>query len=154
MSINWISFTPGTRNFTPLPGEQFFFNQDGVRLDLAWGGGYPGNSGSFSAKTGTLHLTNRRIVYIPTPAQPHFQSLTIPLNHAQQGRLSQPWFGVNYYTCVVYPVYGGGIKLPSETKFYFHEGGAFEFSTLLRQFHDRIQETGEFPTSNEPLPQY
>lgn len=125
-----------------------------VSLLLTWGGGYPANCGEFIVKTGTLFLTNQRVIYLPTPPQAHFVSLSVPILHVKNGQIHQPWYGANYFQALVVPVAGGGIPLPAELKLTFNHGGVFEFSTMLQGLTDRIIETGEIPVTHEPLPAY
>ncbi|RKP24268.1 hypothetical protein SYNPS1DRAFT_17457, partial [Syncephalis pseudoplumigaleata] len=80
-------------------------------------------SGCYTAAAGHIYLTNQRIIYLPTPSLMGFQSLAMPLLHINQGKLTQPWFNANYFSCLVEPVYHGGLPAPSQVKLYFNEGG-------------------------------
>jgi len=102
-------------------------------------------------------LSNQRVIFL-TQAKDvpfnHLKDLNVPLQSIKEGRLVQPWFDANHYCFLIIPTFGGGLPSPAEAKLIFREGGAIEFATILRQLFDRIQETGEIPSTHEPLPAY
>ncbi|KAI8331098.1 hypothetical protein EDC96DRAFT_555145 [Choanephora cucurbitarum] len=119
----------------PLPQEKMFFTQSDVKLVLDCNeneAGYPGHAeGYFESNKGTVILSNQR-----------------------QWKLEQPWFGANYISGVVIPVPQGGLTRQSQLKLTFNEGGAIEFTTILRSLLERIGESNEVPREYEPLPAY
>ncbi|KAI8048998.1 hypothetical protein BDF22DRAFT_623418 [Syncephalis plumigaleata] len=139
MSINQVALSTDGNAPVLLPNEKVFFEKSSVRLELTYGNGYPGSSGCYTAASGHVYLSNQRIIYLPRPSLVGFHSLAMPLLNINQGKLTQPWFNANYYSCIVEPVYQGGLPAPSHVKLYFTEGGAFEFTTIYRQLRERMQ---------------
>ncbi|KAJ3197624.1 hypothetical protein HK101_002052 [Irineochytrium annulatum] len=151
MSLNVIELTPSG---TPIliETEKLQFTQHGVTLELASGNGYPGQGFSTASASGTLFLTNRRVIYLPSQAQPLFKSLNVPLPNMDHTKLVQPWFSANKFECVVAPVPHGGLTLPANVTWVFKEGGAFEFDVLYKQLSTREQNDSAF--EEELLPAY
>lgn len=63
------------------------------------------------AASGHVYLSNQRIIYLPKPSLVGFHSLDMPLLNINQGKLTQPWFNANYYSCIVEPVRTRRIKV-------------------------------------------
>ncbi|KAI9487174.1 MAG: hypothetical protein EXX96DRAFT_552098 [Benjaminiella poitrasii] len=160
MSINWVMLTQDGTAPVPLPQEKTFFTQTDVKLVLDCNdsaGGYPGNSeGYYESNKGTVILSNQRIIFLAqtSTCTPQFKNLTIPLLNFKSWKLEQPWFGANYVAGVVIPVQGGGLTRNSQLKLTFTEGGAIEFTNILRSLLERIGEVNEIPREYEPLPAY
>ncbi|KAG9295478.1 hypothetical protein G9A89_013507 [Geosiphon pyriformis] len=147
--------TEDGKNPVPLPGEQIFTSIKKVSLNLVMGAGYPGDGAVYKAD-GNIFITNHRVIFISRPSLDHFKSLSIPLMNIREGSFQQPWFGANYYKCIVIPVPDGGMSSPGELKFIFKEGGGFEFTSVYSQLINRLAELeGSTPPETlEQLPQY
>ncbi|GAA5816838.1 hypothetical protein MFLAVUS_010372 [Mucor flavus] len=158
MSVNWVMLTQDGRAPVPLPQEKMFFTQSHVKLVLdcnETAGGYPGNSeGYYESSNGTVILSNQRIVYLAQETSAEFKNLNIPILNFKNWKLEQPWFGANFVSGVVLPVQGGGLTKAGNLKITFTEGGAIEFTTILRNLLERIGESNEIPREFEPLPAY
>ncbi|KAI8639303.1 hypothetical protein BD408DRAFT_421552 [Parasitella parasitica] len=159
MSVNWVMLTQDGKAPVPLPQEKMFFTQSHVKMVLHCNdsaGEYPGHSeGYFESNKGTVILSNQRIVYLAEEATPiDFKNLNIPIRNLKNWKLEQPWFGANFVSGVVIPVQGGGLTKTSSLKVTFTEGGAIEFTNILRNLLERIAESNEVPVEYEPLPAY
>ncbi|KAI8813144.1 hypothetical protein BJ742DRAFT_660842, partial [Cladochytrium replicatum] len=123
-----------------ISGEKLFYSTTGVRLELESGSGYPGSSNNLSLnfKTGSIVVTNLRIIYVPLAPMPSFKNLNIPLEHLRGGKLVQPWFDANRYEATVLPVPFGGLNEQAQVKFSFKDGGGFEFSSIYEQLRSRL----------------
>ncbi|CAO3651246.1 unnamed protein product [Mucor hiemalis] len=158
MSVNWVMLTQDGAAAVPLPQEKMFFTQPSVKLVMDCNevaGGYPGNSEAYyESNKGTVILSNQRIIYLASNTTSHFQNLNIPILNFKNWKLEQPWFGANFVSGVVIPVQGGGLTKAGNLKLTFSEGGAIEFTTILRNLLERIGESNEVPREYEPLPAY
>ncbi|ORX59777.1 hypothetical protein DM01DRAFT_151005 [Hesseltinella vesiculosa] len=157
MSINWVTLHPDGRTPVPLPQEKMFFTQDKVSLvlDCTQPNVYPGHGTSAKwAAHGEVTISNQRVMFIAQPSTPQFQSLNVPILKFKNWKLNQPWFGANNIQGTVIPVPGGGMETHGQLTLTFQEGGAIEFTTILRNLMERMAETSETPAHLEPLPQY
>lgn len=80
MSINTAVLTADF-TLSLFRGEKLFSTNQGVKMSLECGGGYPGIGGSFSCQSGVLFLTNLRVVYVTKPALERLKSIDIPLGN-------------------------------------------------------------------------
>ncbi|KAI9332722.1 hypothetical protein DFJ73DRAFT_855321 [Zopfochytrium polystomum] len=140
MSINSAVFVPGTLNLVTVDNEQIVYQQKFVSMEFTSGGGYPGHGLSLYSANGTICLTNRRVVYVPEPAQMNMASLSVPLPNLQGGTVVQPWFSANRYDASCIPVPNGGLHSVGKIKWTFKEGGAFDFSTHFGRLRERLEE--------------
>ncbi|TPX40023.1 hypothetical protein SeLEV6574_g06853 [Synchytrium endobioticum] len=147
MSINGASLQPDNKTPVLVQGEKLFYSQDGVRFEFEGAGG----GMSYASKTGSLYLTNLRMVYVLNPLLDHLKTFNVPLENLKDGKFIQPWFDANRYEGTVIPVPHGGLRERGIMKLTFKEGGGFEFSSIFQQLRSRI--TGE-PTQYENLPAY
>ncbi|KAI8976225.1 hypothetical protein BDB01DRAFT_853275 [Pilobolus umbonatus] len=157
MSINWVMMSPDGHTPVPLPQEKTFVIQNKVKLvlDCNTDEGYPGTSGGYwEINHGTVQLSNQRIIYLSDSPDTEIKSLNIPLLHFKQWKLEQPWFGANYVTGIVLPIQGGGLSRQGKVKLTFTEGGAIEFTHVLRELLERLSECNEIPVEYERLPTY
>ncbi|KAF9106987.1 hypothetical protein BGX29_007810 [Mortierella sp. GBA35] len=156
MSINWVMLTADGKDIVPLQNETVFFREQGVRFELdSSNGGYPGAGNSYSAKSGTLLLTNQRIVYISGTPTPYFTSASLPIDKVQDSKLVQPWFSAASFKAVVMPVPGGGMTQPARLAISFTNGSIHEFEAQYRSLRERLQELdGAAPDHLEQLPMY
>ncbi|KAI8085899.1 uncharacterized protein B0P05DRAFT_534163 [Gilbertella persicaria] len=158
MSINWVMLTQDGKAPVPLPQEKIFFTQKDVKLILDCNeteAGYPGHSeGYFESNKGTVILSNQRIMYLVEHPNSEFKNLNVPIMNFKNWKLEQPWFGANYIAGVVLPVQNGGLTKNSQLKLTFSEGGAIEFTTILRSLLERMGESNDIPAEYEPLPTY
>ncbi|KAJ3156158.1 hypothetical protein HDU86_004126 [Geranomyces michiganensis] len=135
-----------------VAGEKLFLNQPGVLMEYSSGNGYPGQGNNFYSPRGSLHLTNRRVIYITEDQHAFCRNLSCPLPNLTGGTLAQPWFQANTYTATVRPVPNGGLSMEGTVKFSFKQGGGFEFSSMFMQLRSR---EGDAPVGGEePLPLY
>ncbi|KAM0788032.1 hypothetical protein ACM66B_006231 [Microbotryomycetes sp. NB124-2] len=127
-SLNWTMLSP-TRQPMPLPHEKLVHSIPGVVLRL-----FPLPSGaplSFKPPsdtvhkaTGTVYLSNKRIIFVSANSSKASSALTsssgmatdndvdtfsVPYTHFHDGRFVQPWFGANYYEGSCLPAPGGGL---------------------------------------------
>ncbi|KAG0312847.1 hypothetical protein BGZ97_010784 [Linnemannia gamsii] len=156
MSINWVMLTADGKDIVPLQNETVFFREHGVRFELdSSNGGYPGAGSSYSAKSGTLLLTNQRIVFISATPTPYFTTASLPIDKVQDSKLVQPWFSAATFKAVVTPVPGGGMSQPARLAISFTSGSIHEFESQYRSLRERLQELdGATPHHLEQLPMY
>lgn len=101
---------------------------------------------SLQSSTGCIHLTNQRLIYLPSEKSSTFQSFSSPLLHVRDSHVSAPFFGPNVWTALIQPVSGGGIsvELPAvQIKVTFKEGGAFDFHTNFERIKERLEQAVE-----------
>ncbi|KAG0286738.1 hypothetical protein BGZ96_009205 [Linnemannia gamsii] len=123
MSINWVMLTADGKDIVPLQNETIFFREHGVRFELdSSNGGYPGAGNSYTAKSGTLLLTNQRIVFINATPTSYFTTASLPIDKVQDSKLVQPWFSAATFKAVVMPVPGGGMAQPARLTISFTSG--------------------------------
>ncbi|KAI1320011.1 hypothetical protein EDD11_002342 [Mortierella claussenii] len=123
MSVNWVMLTSDGKNIVPLEHETIFFQEQGVRFELdSSNGGYPGAGVSYASKSGTLLLTNQRIVYLCAAPTRFFSSASLPINKIEDSKLVQPWFSAPAFKAVVIPVPGGGLTQPAQLSITFTSG--------------------------------
>lgn len=147
MSINWVMLAEAG-GYTPLPGEQtLYVSPPRTTLSVqSPSHRCPGQAYSMQCKSGSVYLTNRRIIYLPSTPTPALQSFAVPILNVQDSRVTAPWFGANKWEAVIQPVVGGGI--PAQHAFLemvmeFKEGGAFDFSTTFERLKERLQQAVE-----------
>ena len=80
MSLNGAQLTPSK---TPIlvQGEKLFLTQSGVRMDYESGEGYPGQGNNYFIQSGTLFLTNIRVVYVHHGDNMFLGNLNVPLEN-------------------------------------------------------------------------
>ncbi|KAH0304190.1 hypothetical protein KCU74_g17541, partial [Aureobasidium melanogenum] len=146
MSVNWVMLEPSSAQpFTPLPHEQTLYKSP-VRTSFSLQSlnKFPGKEPvHYSASAGTLYLTNRRLVYLPSTPTPQLQSFAAPLLNTHDSHVAAPWIGPNVWTALVQPVQGGGIPahVPAlELKFAFKDGGAYDFHSGYERVKERLQQ--------------
>ncbi|KAI9505187.1 hypothetical protein GGI25_002241 [Coemansia spiralis] len=161
MALNAVMLERGTRHPVPLPEENFLYHCSGVKLELKSGAGYPGDAVALSSPSGTVFISNKRIIFLPSTtthenstASVGLNSFTIPHVNLSDLKFVQPLFGANRFEAAARPVSGGGIAAPAVLTLTFKEGGGFDFVTIARKMSERIQETGEIPPHEEELPVY
>ncbi|KAF9988905.1 hypothetical protein BGZ75_008199 [Mortierella antarctica] len=123
MSVNWVMLTPDGKDIVPLESETVFFRESGVRFELdSSNGGYPGAGASYASKSGTVLLTNQRVVYLCAAPTQFFSSASLPIKNIQDSKLVQPWFSAATFKAVVMPVPGGGLSQPARLSITFSTG--------------------------------
>jgi hypothetical protein len=142
MSLNSANLTQ-QQQLELVPEEKCFQTYQQVRLEYESGTGYPGEGHNYFSNSGTVYLTNKRIVYSVLDATPDafFKNLTIPLLNLHDPKLIQPWFNCNSFKGTVIPVINGGLRIPGTLQLFFTQGGAFEFHTTFLQLQSRLAET-------------
>ncbi|KAG9677690.1 hypothetical protein KCU81_g4715, partial [Aureobasidium melanogenum] len=146
MSVNWVMLEPSSAQpFTPLPHEQTLYKSPArTSFSLQSLNKFPGKEPvHYSASAGTLYLTNRRLVYLPSTPTPQLQSFAAPLLNTHDSHVAAPWIGPNVWTALVQPVQGGGIPahVPAlELKFAFKDGGAYDFHSGYERVKERLQQ--------------
>jgi len=101
---------------------------------------------ALQSSAGTVFLTNRRIVYLPTNPSTALESFAAPILNLHDTHVTAPFFGPNVWTAVVQPVPGGNIPPQCsavELKMTFKEGGAFDFHSTYERIKDRLQQAVE-----------
>ncbi|KAF9272825.1 hypothetical protein BGZ68_002056 [Mortierella alpina] len=156
MSVNWVMLTPDGKDIVPLENETVFFRENGVRFELdSSNGGYPGAGVSYASKSGTVLLTNQRIVYLCASPTQFFSSASLPIKNIQDSKLVQPWFSAATFKAVAMPVPGGGLSQPARLSITFSTGSIHEFDVQYRSLRERLQELdGVAPQHLEQLPVY
>ncbi|KAG0034720.1 hypothetical protein BGZ81_003418 [Podila clonocystis] len=156
MSINWVMLAVDGKDIVPLDREIIFYRKENVKFELdCSNGGYPGAGSSFNSKSGSLILTNQRVVYICQNPNSYFATASMPINNIQDSKLTQPWFSSAVFKAVVMPVQGGGLTQPGRLSITFADGSLHEFDFQYRTLKERLQELdGAAPEHLEQLPQY
>ncbi|THZ87705.1 hypothetical protein D6C84_01481 [Aureobasidium pullulans] len=143
---SWVMLEPSsTQPFTPLPHEQTLYKSPArTTFSLQSLNKFPGKEPAhWSASAGTLYLTNRRLVYLPTTPTPQLKSFSVPLLNTHDSHVVAPWIGPNVWTALAQPVQGGGIPthIPAlELKFSFKDGGAYDFHSGYERVKERLQQ--------------
>jgi len=149
MSLNWVMLSPtSTPPFTPLPSEQVLYTSPPrIGLSISTPAHYPGKQQQAYSQThsiGRLHLTNRRIIYLPDKSTEKLQSFAAPLLNIHDSHVTAPFFGPNIWIAALRPVQNGGIPIPSsgvvELKLTFKDGGAFDFQSSYERVRERLQQ--------------
>ncbi|KAF2749689.1 hypothetical protein M011DRAFT_384300, partial [Sporormia fimetaria CBS 119925] len=144
---SWVMLSE-SGSYTPLPGEQTLYHSPPrTTLSLQTPNHKPpSNAYSLQCKSGSVYLTNRRIIYLPATQTPDFQSFAVPILNVHDSRVTAPWFGANKWEAVVQPVHGGGIPPQHsqvELVITFKEGGAFDFATTFERLKERLHQAVE-----------
>ncbi|EXJ54271.1 hypothetical protein A1O7_09609 [Cladophialophora yegresii CBS 114405] len=144
MSINWVMLD-GKGSFVLLPAERFIHKTTPrVALAITTPTTYPGNSPlAIHCSSGTVYLTNQRIVYLPEKPATELKSFSAPLLNLHDTHMTVPWFGPNAWQAVLQPVPGGNIPATQaaiELKLTFKEGGAPDFHSNLERIKERLQQ--------------
>ncbi|KAE9983986.1 hypothetical protein EG327_005262 [Venturia inaequalis] len=137
-----------TEGFTPLPGEQRLYQSPPrTALSLQTLNKFPGKQPyTLSSTGGCVHLTNRRIVYLPTTPSASLQSFAAPILNLHDTHVTAPFFGPNVWSAIVQPVPGGNIPpehAALELKMTFKDGGAFDFHSTFERIKERLQQAVE-----------
>lgn len=136
-----------TQAFVQLPGEKGIWKSTPrVSLSLASPRAYPGNNPfSLQSDSGTLYLTNQRLVYLPGKPSAEFKSFSASLLNLHDTHVTVPWFGPNGWVALVQPVAGGNIPQNHhiELKLTFKDGGAPDFHTNFERIKERLQQAME-----------
>lgn len=145
--LSWVLLSPpsSTTPYTPLPSETTVFTSPPrISLAISIPSHYPAKQQqpfSLTHPSGTLYLTNRRIIYLPDKPTATLQSFAAPILNLHDSHVTAPFFGPNAWTALLQPVSGGGIPTPSggvvELKLTFKDGGAFDFHTA----YERVKES-------------
>ena len=133
--------------YTPLPGEQHLSTSPPrIAFSITTPAHFPGKQQqpfSLTHGSGTLYLTNRRLIYLPDKTSTKLQSFAAPITNLHDSHVTAPFFGPNVWTALLQPVPGGGIPVPGtgvvELKLTFKEGGAFDFHTQFERVKERLQ---------------
>lgn len=143
---SWVMIPPNptpSQPFTPLPSEQILYSSPPrTSISISSLGKFPAQQPfSLSSSSGTLHLTSKRVVYLPSPSTVAFQSFASPHLNLQDSHITAPWIGPNVWTALLRPVQGG--NLPSEhsaleVKVTFRDGGAYDFQSLYERVRERM----------------
>ncbi|KAF9301273.1 hypothetical protein BGZ74_006925 [Mortierella antarctica] len=150
MSINWVMLTVDGKDIVPLDKEIIFYRKENVKFELDCS-----NGSSFNSKSGSLILTNQRVVYLCQNPNSYFATASMPINNIQDSKLTQPWFSSPVFKAVVMPVQGGGLTQPGRLAITFADGSLHEFDFQYRALKERLQELdGAAPEHLEQLPQY
>ncbi|ODA82338.1 hypothetical protein RJ55_00845 [Drechmeria coniospora] len=168
MSINWVMLNQS--GFVKLGNERVLLKLESrISCDLSVPQELRARCTSFQRKSdkGTLFLTNKRIVYLPSkPTQePKFESFSAPILKFQDSSTSTSmWWGWVWKSDCI-PVSGGGIPpdLPRiEVKFTFSDGGMTDFNEAYIRLRERLFQYQEMRREmgpgadipDEPLPAY
>ncbi|KIW94993.1 uncharacterized protein Z519_04973 [Cladophialophora bantiana CBS 173.52] len=141
---SWVMLD-GKGGFVPLPSERIIHRSTPrISLAITTPSTYPGNNPlAIHCSSGTVYLTNQRIVYLPEKSTPEFKSFSAPLLNLHDTHLTVPWFGPNAWQAILQPVPGGNIPATQaavELKLTFKEGGAPDFHSTFEQIKERLQQ--------------
>lgn len=139
--------------FTPLPEERTIQHSTRVTLSLSSSSSFPGCVPySLNCSLGSIYLTNRRIVFLPspnstnTPSGTNLTSFGVPILNVSDSRIVVPWFGPNIWSSIFRPVRGGGLPIEHaalKMDLTFKEGGAPEFQMAYERIRERLQQAIE-----------
>ncbi|OAA51739.1 WW-domain-binding protein [Metarhizium rileyi] len=167
-STSWVMLNQG--GFVKLGNERILLKLESrISCELSVPQELKARCNPFQCKSdkGTLFLTNKRIVYLPTkPTQePKFESFSAPILKFQDSSTSSSmWWGWVWKSDCI-PVSGGNIPpdLPRiEVKFTFSDGGMMEFNEAYIRLRERLFQYQEMrremgpgaDVPDEPLPAY
>ncbi|PHH63892.1 hypothetical protein CDD81_5340 [Ophiocordyceps australis] len=168
MSINWVMLNQS--GFVKLGNERILHKLESrISCELSVPQELRSRGASFQRKSdkGTLFLTNKRIVYLPTKPtlEPKFESFSAPILQLQDSSTSSSmlWGWAWKSDCI--PSSGGGIPadIPRiEVKFTFSDGGMMEFNETYIRLRERLFQYQEMrrelgpgaDVPDEPLPAY
>ncbi|KAK7723592.1 hypothetical protein SLS57_004406 [Botryosphaeria dothidea] len=144
---SWVMLSEA-EGFTALPGEQrLYTSPPRTALTLQSLNKYPGKEPfNIQSSTGSIHLTNRRVVYLPGSPSDALQSFAAPILNLHDTHVQAPFFGPNVWTAIVQPVPGGNIPpqhAALELKITFKDGGAYDFSQTYDRIKERMQQAIE-----------
>jgi WW domain-binding protein 2 len=145
MSINWVMLDASS-NFVKLPNERPVSTAQRIGFSLTTPRAYPAqNPLNIQSSTGTIHLTNQRVIYIPEKPSPEFKSFSASLLNLHDTHISFPWFGPNMWMALVEPVPGGNIPQSHhiELKLTFKEGGAPDYHSNFERIKERLVQAVE-----------
>ena len=133
--------------FTPLPSETTLYTSPArTSLAIASIGKFPADQPvSYSSSSGTLYLTTKRLIYLPSPPTAALQSFSSPLLNLQDTHVTTPWIGPNVWTALLRPVSGGHLdKHPAlEVRLTFRDGGAYDFQIAFERLRERVAQALE-----------
>ncbi|KAJ9618705.1 hypothetical protein H2203_008909 [Taxawa tesnikishii (nom. ined.)] len=140
-------------SFTPLPSEQTLYTSPPrTSFTLQTLNKYPGKDPfHLSSSSGTLFLTNRRIIYLPSTPTPQLQSFAAPILNLLDTHVTAPWIGPNVLVAMVRPVQGGGVPPAHpalELKVTFRDGGAYDFQSRFERVKERLQQAVDVAREN------
>lgn len=163
--------TPQDPGFIRLPNEHILYKSPSrTSIDISSTTEIT-SAQPFSIKcdSGTIYITNQRLVYLPTKPSSDLKSFSSPILNLQDTYVHAPFFGANYWVGLCKPVPGGGVPPPHpvvDVKLTFREGGAFQFHAIFEQIKERLNQTYAIAHENsrqcvdfsnvdlEPLPVY
>lgn len=138
--------------FSPLPSETTLYTSPPrTSLSINSLNKYPGSQPyTLASASGTLCLTNRRVIYLSSPSTPQFQSFSAPILNLQDSHVTAPWIGPNAWIALCKPVQGGNIPVSHavEVKITFKDGGAYEFASRYERVRERYAEAVETARAN------
>ncbi|KAG0251536.1 hypothetical protein BG011_007537 [Mortierella polycephala] len=147
MAVNWVTLTADGKDFVRLENENVFNQEQGARFELdSSNGGYPGAGATYASKSGTLFLTNQRLVYLCASPTPFFSSASLPINNIQDSKLAQSWFSAPVFKAVVTPVPGGGLAQPARLSITFTKG------KLDGEAPQHLEQLPVYVPSSDPIP--
>jgi WW domain-binding protein 2 len=129
--------------FVRLPNERPVNSASRVSLSLSTPRAYPAHDPlSIQSSSGTLYLTNQRVVYLPEKPTNEFNSFAASLLNLHDTHITVPWFGPNIWQALVQPVSGGNIPQSHhvELKLTFKDGGAPDFHSNFERIKERLQQ--------------
>lgn len=140
------------RTFTPLPNEQILYSSpDRTTFSLQSMNKFPGHVLNITSSSGVLHLTDRRIVYLPSAPSPNLQSFAAPIVNLKDSHLITPWIGPNTWAALVKPVPGGNLSGEHgalELNMTFKDGGAYDFQSRYERVRERLHQAIELARNN------
>ncbi|KAL1627595.1 hypothetical protein SLS56_006316 [Neofusicoccum ribis] len=144
---SWVMLSE-SEGFTPLPGEQrLYTSPPRTAMSLQSLNKFPGKEPyTISSSAGCIHLTNRRVIYLPASPTETLQSFAVPILNLHDTHVQAPFFGPNVWTAIVQPVPGGNIPAQHaalELKLTFKDGGAYDFSQGYERIKERLQQAIE-----------
>ena len=156
MSINTVTILNDNLLFQLDISEHIISSYPKVQLALVSGGGYPGLGGTYNCRSGTLTLTNKRVVYCKEPPVVDFKSFQVALTSIKNITTSTSYWSGSEFKAQIIPVPSQGLHGGmAEVSFTFPDKSqagefkAFHIHALQEEIRIRSGE-GE----SVPLPSY
>lgn len=150
-------------HFVPFEGEQIVYSSPPrISLSLHKSQACSDSSGqddidySYEWNSGFVHLTNRRIIYLPSKPTLEFQSFTVNIDRVSHNHARAPWFGSNSWHAKLNRWQRWDSVRPSipkwtvpehilqlDVRMDFRDGGAFDFHTNSERLREMVHRRGE-----------
>ncbi|KAF8324552.1 uncharacterized protein EI90DRAFT_2895810, partial [Cantharellus anzutake] len=133
----WV-MVDASRGPVPLPNESFYTFIPSADVTVKLRPEVSGGTAHTLRQTGTIHISNQRLVFIADKATPQPESsldtISIPPLAITSTSFLQPWFSANYLNLTLgRPVEGGGITSGSTIEVRLNDRGLFQFVEIVER---------------------